>query len=173
MQYELIKLNSEEFHLVQPLAVYYEYDMSRYCGHLPEWAFPKQGTYESPQLMQDLKKYFDKNEANRYPFLIKVDENPAGFVMVNKAVVCGANWNMGEFFVLAPYQRKKIGQRVALDIFKLFTGIWEVAVIPQNKGALLFWQGLISVFSHGKFSKELKFFTKPEPHQMVIYKFEA
>ncbi len=169
---DLIKLKPHEFGLIEPLALYYEYDMARYCGQLPGWEFPLSGNYASDKLLQDLKTYFKDKE--RYPFLIRVDGHPAGFAMVNKITTNPhADWNMGEFFVLAPYQRRKIGQQIALAIFEQFIGEWEVAVIPQNTGALHFWKRLIDGFTKGKFSQEKKLLTHPEDHQMIIFSFDS
>ncbi|MGD9591595.1 MAG: GNAT family N-acetyltransferase [Candidatus Berkiella sp.] len=172
VQPELIALKSNEFSIIEPLALYYEYDMSRYCGRLPGWEFPVSGNYLSKSLIQNLKSYF--SEKNRYPFLIRVDEHPAGFVMVNTiGTTAHVQWNMGEFFVLAPYQRCKIGQTIAKAVFERFMGEWEVAVIPQNTGALHFWKGVIHQFTNAKFSQEKKLLTKPENHQMIIFSFES
>ncbi len=169
---ELIKLNSHEFSQIEPLALYYEYDMSRYCGHLPGWEFPLTGNYASNALMQNLKSYFKQED--KYPFLIRFEGHPAGFVMVNKLGTSPfVEWNMGEFFVLAPYQRRHIGQAIAQRIFSEFTGEWEVAVIPQNKGAYLFWKPLISTLTAGKFSEQKKLLTFPEEHQMIVFSFET
>ncbi len=169
---ELIPLGTQDFAIIEAIAQYYEYDMSRYCGHLPGWEFPKSGNYYSPKLRQGLKSYFNQKE--RYPFLIRVDDRPAGFVMVNKVGTHPhVDWNMGEFFVLAPYQRRKVGQTIALQVFKQFKGEWEVAVIPDNKGALHFWKPLIAEFSNGKFSQEKKVLQEPEVHSMVIFSFAS
>lgn len=169
---ELIKLMPEDFPLIQNIAAYYEYDMSRYCGHLPGWEFPMNGTYLSQPLIKSLKSYF--TDTDRVPFLMRVDDHPAGFVMVNKVgTTPDVDWNMGEFFVLAPYQHRKIGQTIAVSVFNQFPGIWEVAVIPANAGALAFWEKVISGYSENTFSKEKKTLQHPEKHQMMVFKFES
>ncbi|MBS0286902.1 MAG: GNAT family N-acetyltransferase [Proteobacteria bacterium] len=168
----LIKLQPHEFSAIESLAVYYEYDMAHYCGHLPGWEFPTSGLYVSKALMQGLKSYFKEKE--RFPFLIQVDGHPAGFVMVNKVgTTPTVEWNMGEFFVAAPYQRRKIGQTIAKEIFAQFKGEWEVAVIPQNLRAYHFWKGVIKDVSDGKFTEEKKVLTQPEMHQMIIFSFAS
>ncbi|MBI2792476.1 MAG: GNAT family N-acetyltransferase [Gammaproteobacteria bacterium] len=169
---ELIQLKSNEYAIIHSLATYYEYDMSRYCGHLPGWEFPIDGTYTSKALLKNLKAYF--TEKDKYPFLIRIDEHPAGFVMVNKkGTTPDVDWNMGEFFVVATYQRRKVGQRMAREAFDRFQGRWEVAVIPQNTGALKFWEPLIANYSHGVYTRELKTLMFPEQHQMIVFGFQT
>jgi predicted acetyltransferase len=80
---------------------------------------------------------------------------------------------MGEFFVVATYQRRKVGQRIAKEVFDRFQGHWEVAVIPQNTGALKFWEPLIENYSKGLYTKELKTLMFPEKHQMIIFGFQT
>lgn len=169
---ELIALTSSDFPLIQNIARYYEYDMSRYCGHLPGWEFPLDGKYETLILEKNLKRYFQDKQ--RYPFLIRVAAHPAGFAMINKiGTTAEVDWNMGEFFVLATYQRRKIGQFIAKKIFQEYQGVWEVAVIPENIGALKFWHKIILEYTEGAFTQELKTLNHPEPHQMRVFRFET
>jgi predicted acetyltransferase len=169
---ELIALNHDEYSFIENLALYYEYDMSRYCGELMGWEFPQQGPYHSQLLVKNLKSYFKEKE--RYPFLIKINEHPAGFVMVNKVgTTPEVDWNMGEFFIAAPYQRKKIGHQIAIEVFNQFQGTWEIAVIPQNTGAYKFWQPLIASYAKGVYTQEQKQLYVPEPHQMIIFRFKS
>lgn len=169
---ELIQLTTSDLPLILNLARYYEYDMSRYCGYLPGWEFPMDGKYETILLNENLKRYFQEKE--RTPYLIRIENHPAGFVMVNKVgTTVDVDWNMGEFFVLATYQRRKIGQTIAKKVFAQAQGIWEVAVIPENTGALKFWHKVIREYTNGAFRLSLKTLQYPEPHQMQVFRFES
>jgi predicted acetyltransferase len=166
---ELFPLARGDYRQIEALAQYYEYDMSRFCGHLSGWEFPLQGSYLSHHLINNLKSYFKQTQ--RYPFLVRVAGHPAGFVMVNKVgTTPDVDWNMGEFFVAAPYQRRKIGQTIAQLVFAQFPGIWEVAVIPENTGALKFWLKTISSLNDD-FTQERKTLSEPELHQMIVFRF--
>lgn len=70
--------------------------------------------------------------------MIKVNEELAGFVLVNKKGIQRAtDWNVGEFFLLAKFQGQGLGRVVAEELWNLFPGIWEIAVIPENTAAAL------------------------------------
>jgi predicted acetyltransferase len=96
---------------------------------------------------KDLPAYWE--EQNRYPFLIKVDGDWAGFVFVRKgSQITGEEnvWDMAEFFVLRGYRRTGIGRRVALQIWNRFPGSWEVRVMEQNRSAKDFWGRAVHSF---------------------------
>ncbi|MCZ6925162.1 MAG: hypothetical protein O7D30_07525 [Rickettsia endosymbiont of Ixodes persulcatus] len=63
------------------MARFYIYDISRYCGFTSDeydWALPQDGLYEAV----DYKKYF--TETDQKVYLVKVNEEMAGFVLLNK-----------------------------------------------------------------------------------------
>lgn len=91
---------------------------------------------------------------NRKAFLIKVNGKIAGFVLINKHsyVANDKNTNvMAEFFIMRKYRRKEIGTRVAMKIFDIFPGKWEVKQIEKNKIAQLFWRKIINKYTKGNF----------------------
>jgi predicted acetyltransferase len=157
-----------DYPTIQNMARFYVYDMSRYCGHLPGWECPGDGLFEN----FDLKIYFtnDRNHA----FFIKVGDEIAGFALINKmGSSADVDWNMGEFFVLAKFQASGIGRNIAEEVFDRFSGIWEVATIPENTGALRFWKKMVGQYSKGVFTEEQKTIQYPEPHQMVVLRFNT
>ena len=84
------------------------------------------------------------SEPNRHPFLVRMDGNLAGFVLVKSN---GAVWDMAEFFVVRGYRRQGIGTAIAHDIWKRFPGQWEVRVMQSNHSAYLFWERAITGFA--------------------------
>ena len=104
------------------MARFYVYDMSRYCGDLPGWEWPENGLYES----FDVKHYFEQKD--HYAYFIKVGEEIAGFVLIHKKE--DTHWTMGEFFVLAKFQRKGVGKRPLNKCFKCFQvfGKWRLCL---------------------------------------------
>src|SRR6185295_11151075 len=89
-------------------------------------------------------------ESNRFPFLVRANGDLAGFVLVQKgSQVSGAElvWDMAEFFVLRAYRRHGIGTRVAHDVWRKFTGRWEVRVSDKNLVAVSFWKRALSEFT--------------------------
>lgn len=172
---ELIKATISDYSVIQNMARFYAYDMSRDCGQqLKGWEFPKNGLYEC----NDFKKYLEGNANHAY--LIKVDDELAGFVFINKLEVMPiVDWNMGEFFIVAKFQRSGIGRTIAKQIFDQFPGEWSVGAIPQNTRALNFWRKIIAEYTHGKFheiektSEQLKTAEHPDPYPMIILRFKT
>jgi len=167
MEITIHPASSSDLDTVQNLGRFYVYDMSRYCGFLKGWETPESGLFE-----YDLSRYW--KEPNRHPFLIRVNDELAGFVLINKiGSTPEVDWNMGEFFVISKYQGKGVGRYVAEQIFKKFSGIWEVMQIPENKGAIAFWEKVINHYSKGKFQKNQKIIAEPTPHPMLVLTFNS
>lgn len=83
-------------------------------------------------------------EPKRHPFIIRVNNKLAGFVLVNQSVhIPEAEWAIAEFFVLKKYRRKGIGRQAAFSMFERFTGVWEIAILLNNSIAKEFWQKII------------------------------
>lgn len=175
MDIEIIPATFSDYPTIQNMARFYVYDMSRYCGNAyPGWDCPEDGLY----VCDDFKKYFE--EQNRRAFLLKAGKSLAGFVLLNK--ICAiepVDWNMGEFFILAQFQSKGYGQKIAKEIFRLFPGKWSIGAIPENEKAVRFWRKIVNEETGGKFreslktSAELKTSDHPDPFPMVMFLFEV
>lgn len=147
----LISATIQDYPIIQNLAHFYVYDISRYCGHLPGWQCPEDGLFKSA----DFKKYFI--EENHFPFIVRVNKELAGFVLIDKiGSIPSVDWHIDEFFILAKFQRQGIGQKVAEKIWSQFRGHWELSVIPQNTRALSFWRQVIGEYTQHAFREILK-----------------
>lgn len=164
----LCKATKEDKDIIQNLGRFYVYEMSRYCGFLPTWEIPSNGLFECI----DLSSYCEKPD--RHAFLVKVDNELAGFVLINKiGSTPDVDWNIGEFFIVSKFQGKGVGRHVAEQVFNQFPGIWETSQIPENEAAIKFWDKIVSQYSHGRFEKTLKTIPKPKQHPMIVLKFTA
>jgi predicted acetyltransferase len=88
-------------------------------------------------------------ESNRYPFLVTLNDHLAGFVFVHRGSEISNDtdvWDMAEFFIVRGYRRLRIGTKVAQEVWKKFSGKWEVRVIDRNQRAIKFWRCAISEF---------------------------
>lgn len=124
----------------------YLYDFSEFTGDDP---YPDGRFYD-----EFLPLYW--KEAGRYPYLIQVDGQPAGFVLVRDTLKPGekqVTHHIAEFFIMRKFRRQKIGQRVAWEIFDRFPGHWRVEQIPENLPAQAFWRKIISAYTHGNYSE--------------------
>jgi predicted acetyltransferase len=149
---QLIPATLADYPVIQNMARFYVYDLSRDCGFISkDWALPSDGLYES----SDFKHYFE--DSTRQAFLVKVEDELAGFVLLNQAHVNPkTERNIGEFFILAKFQGKGIGRKVANQLWETYPQRWEVSVIPENKKSLSFWRQAISDFTKGQYSEEVK-----------------
>ena len=89
-------------------------------------------------------------EANRFPFLVKVDGLIAGFVLVSRGSLISGDpqvWDMAEFFVMRRYRRRGIGAALAHEVWRRFPGRWEVRVHECTKPAMQFWAAAINAFA--------------------------
>ena len=168
MRITLDKATKEDKDTIQNLGRFYVYEMSRYCGFLPTWEVPTNGLFECI----DLSSYYEKSD--RYAFLIKVDDELAGFALINKVgSTPDVDWNVGEFFIVSKFQGKGVGSYVTEQIFNQFPGIWETTQIPENKAAIDFWEKVVNKYSHGRFEKSRKIIPEPKPHPMIVLKFNS
>lgn len=172
---KLIPATMVDYPVIQNMARFYAYDMSRFCGQAFEgWEFPSDGLYEC----RDFKNYFEKK--NNHAFLIKVHEELAGFAFIDQLEVLPmVDWNMGQFFIVAKFQRSGIGAKIAKQLFNHFHGEWSVGAIPQNERAVAFWRKVIREYTQNNFhemnmtSEQLKTDEHPDPYPMIMFRFTA
>lgn len=83
-------------------------------------------------------------EPDRWPYLIQVEGQLAGFVLLDRLNHSGreTDWNVGEFFIARHYRRGGVGRAAALAAITPRRGQWEIAVSRRNVGAQSFWRGV-------------------------------
>ena len=163
---KLIPASLDEYPIIQNMGRFYVYDMSEYLGKEPGWEMPEDGLYECI----DFKKYWQTE--HNYPFLIRYENELAGFVIVDKkGSTPDVDFNMAQFFILRKFKNKGIGQYVAQECFKKFPGTWEVMVIPNNTGALHFWQKTIRHYAGKHFEKNQRKVAHLNNSQKIIFRF--
>jgi predicted acetyltransferase len=165
----LVPASLEDYPIIQNMARFYVYDLSRSCGFISkDWALPESGLYES----FDFKNYFV--EDSRRAYLIKVGDELAGFVLLNRVCLDPySDWNMGEFFILAKFQGIGVGTAIAQTLFTLLSGTWEVSVIPQNTAAISFWKKVISRHTRGDFRcKTRRINFDPDQPLRIVFSFK-
>lgn len=134
------------------------------------WECPENGLFECI----DFKHYFE--DADKKAFLIRVNNELAGFVLLDKMKLFQpVDWNMGEFFVLAKFQGMGVADSIVLQIFKDYPEKWSVAVMPENIKAVRYWRKIIShvtnenYFEIFKAEDELRSKENPDPNAMIIF----
>ena len=167
---KIIPATLKDYPTIQNMARFYVYDLSRDCGFISgEWELPANGLYES----FDFKSYFQDD--TKKAFLIKVEKELAGFALIDQCKINPkTNWNIGEFFILAKFQGKGIGKEIAHQLWQKHPGLWEVAVIPENKSGARFWKKTINDFTAGDYSRRIKNvqYDKHQPKR-IIFSFDS
>lgn len=146
--FEVIEASLEDYPVIQNMGRFYVYDMSQYMGGELGWELPEDGLYECI----DFKKYW--LDENAHPFLIRYLNELVGFVIIDtKGSDLEVDYNMAQFFILRKFKNKGIGKFIATECFKIFHGVWEVMVMPENTGAYLFWKSVIAQYTQHDFSE--------------------
>ena len=97
-------------------------------------------------------KYFDSyfKDNNREAYIIKEQETNKilGFAMVNQYMQKSKDGHsIAEFMIVPKYRRLKIGKRVAIELFNMHKGNWEVKPSYGSEVALTFWKSVIDEYT--------------------------
>jgi len=133
-QIEVTRATREQMPVIGNLIQLYAHDFSEF----QDMQLDSTGRFE----YTPLPLYW--TDPNRHPFLVKVDGEPAGFVLMRQEA---GVWDMAEFFIVRGCRRHGVGTSVAHEVWKRFPGEWEVRVMQANQAALGFWERVISGFT--------------------------
>lgn len=143
-QVSIVEVSLDEKSILSQLIELYEYDFSEFNDR----DVNSHGRYGY--------KYLDHywTEENRHPFFVIVDQQYAGFVLVNDYCYLQSGKqakSIAEFFIMRKYRRKGIGKVVAPLVFERFPGDWEVLQHGNNDPSKVFWSGVIAEYTQGKY----------------------
>ncbi len=136
----------EERPILRHLMELYPYDFSEFDGA----DTGPVGLYDYPYL----DHYWV--EEGRYAYLVRVDGQLAGFVLVSRYNYQSGlkdAWVMSEFFVMRKYRLQGVGERVANWVFDQHPGNWQVGEISENRPAITFWRKAIGRYTHDNFEE--------------------
>ena len=147
MQISVRSAEQSERDIIDTLLQYYLHDFSEFEAV----EMDPQGRYTYPYL----DMYWQ--DPQRYPFLITIQDNIAGFALVQQELD-PANGNtfmdLSEFFVLRVFRHQGIGNKAATILWEKFPEAWQVRVLHSNKPAYPFWQHAISRYTHDQFEEQ-------------------
>ena len=165
---KLIPASLKDHPTIQNMGRFYVYDMSEYLGDEDGWQMPEDGLYECI----DFKKYWQTE--NTFPFLIRYENELAGFVIVDKkGSELEIDFNMAQFFILRKFKNKGVGTYVAHEIFNKFEGAWEVMVMPENVGAYKFWKSIIGKYTNDNFMEYTRKIAHFNDSEKNIFRFRS
>ncbi|MFF2480010.1 GNAT family N-acetyltransferase [Paenibacillus sp. NPDC058071] len=110
-----------------------------------------------------------------FPFLITVDDVPAGFAFVATPpyTPCPPNINyyLNEFFLLRPFRGNGVGEEAARQVFDRFRGNWEVQTgsMERNVRAQMFWRKTLKDYANGQYSEEPG--NDPDTGDKLVFRF--
>ena len=96
-------------------------------------------------------------DPQRFPFIIYVESNIAGFALVRTEDDPDTGepiTEMTEFFILRMFRNRGIGKKAAVKLWNSFQGKWRVQVLNKNKRAYPFWQHAISRYTNDAFEEK-------------------
>ncbi len=163
MKIEIIQAKIEQKLILANLLELYAYDFTE----IQDFYIGENGFYG----YEWLPLYW--TDSNRFPYLIYIEGKIAGFVLVQKGSPIskdGDIYDIAEFFIMRKYRRKKIGITVALKVWEMFKGPWQVRVLTKNKIACSFWLKAINKFT-GSIPVNDK--VKIKEGDWLVYKFES
>ncbi len=134
----------DEKPLLRQLLELYEYDFSEF-----------EGTDVGPHGLFGYN-YLDHywTEPDRHPYLIRVDSQLAGFILVNRHGISGEDrWSIAEFFVMRKYRKLGIGAFAAVFVFDLWPGKWEVSQSAAHPASTVFWRKVIGSYTAGQYEE--------------------
>lgn len=168
---ELLPAALEEKTTIINLARFYVYELSRYKNDDKDSAFPEDGLYEAFETCFEFEKYW--SNPKYFPFIIRVDNELAGFVMVNKhGSSKEIDWFLAEFFVVAKFQDIGVGRKIAFQLFNQFKGHWELMTLPENVRATRFWRSVLKDYTNENYTETKEILPTSTPHLMIIQRFQ-
>lgn len=175
MNIEIVLTNKQNAYIINNMYPLYLHDLSEHYENLPN----KHGVYEESN---DYKTLSQQNEVFNiwwekpdclYPFLVLVDEIPAGFMLVATPPYTsqGTDYFVNEFFLLRPFRGKEIASYVASKVFDKFRGKWELYTNPseKNRRAQKFWKKIVSNYTKGIYEEN---YGETFNGYMLIFKFD-
>jgi len=149
MNFTLLQASKEHKIVIRNLMQFYMYDFSEYIRYDVE----DNGLFAP---YPDLKDYFEGNN-KKFPYIIRADDKYVGFVLVKFLSSKGRSYfSIAEFFILKKYRHEGIGKAIAIKVFNLHKGQWEVYQTDNNKAAQIFWNKVISEYTKGHFKERLE-----------------
>jgi predicted acetyltransferase len=149
MNFTLLQASNDHKVVIQNLMQFYIYDFSEYVKYDVE----DSGLFAP---YPDLIVYWEEDN-NKFPYIIKKNDKYVGFVLVKFVSSKDRSYfSIAEFFILKKYRHEGIGKAIAIKVFNLHKGQWEVYQKDSNRPAQIFWNKVISEYTKGQFKERLE-----------------
>jgi len=149
MNFTLLQASNDHKIVIQNLMQFYIYDFSEYVKYDVE----DNGLFAP---YPDLKDYWE-GDNNKFPYIVKKNDKYVGFVLVKFISSKDRSYfSIAEFFILKKYRHEGIGKAIAIKVFNLHKGQWEVYQKDSNKPAQIFWNKVILEYTKGQFKERFE-----------------
>jgi len=146
MSFILRKASKEDKTAIENLMQFYIYDFTEFIKYDVE----DNGLFAPYPHLED----YWREEINKFPYIIKKEDKYVGFVLVKLIESEERSYfSIAEFFIMKKYRRLGIGKAIAVQLFDLHNGQWEVYQKDSNKPAQLFWKNVIKEYTKGRFKE--------------------
>lgn len=172
MKIEVKLAAPDEAYIIKNVYPLYLHDLSGHYGHMPN----SHGIFEDSNDCRTLTEQYDvqniwwEKPDCLYPFLIRVDDIPAGFMLIATPPHCakGVDYFVNDFFLLQPFRGKGVAQKAATQVFEMFKGQWELFTNPmeQNITGQKFWRKTVSSYTKNHFEEAVG--TTFDGHKIVF-----
>jgi len=146
MQIDVIPAALDDKPVLANLMQLYLYDFSEFAG----WTINRHGLYDY--------RYLDHywTEPDRYPFLLQVAGELAGFALV-RSLDEGDEpvYHVAEFFIMRTFRRTGHGEASARQLFYRFPGQWSISQLERNEAAQRFWRAVIGRYTGETYTERI------------------
>lgn len=147
MEFILEKVKFEDKNILYQLLQYLLFEISAN----DDTTMNQKGYFEYPWF----DNYFTDRDRTAYFIKDKKTKELLGFAMINEHLQkFKRGHSIAEFMILPKYRRQKIGQKVAIEIFEIYKGNWEIHPSNNNSKAFSFWNSTIKEYTNNNYKFE-------------------
>ncbi|MGI9281647.1 MAG: GNAT family N-acetyltransferase [Endozoicomonas sp.] len=144
---QLLPAKADDMNIIENLFPYYIYEMSDFLQRAPS----QEGLFTfNPESLTPYQESED-----HYPFLIKCNDEIAGFALVRHYPADPSLFDMDQFFVLKKFNGLGVGRQAFKALVDQFQGKWQVRVLKENEQGLAFWGAVIDGLTRGDFVRRV------------------
>ena len=92
-----------------------------------------------------------KDSGEKIAYLIKFENNIAGFILVD---FTNEKNIIQEMVVLNNFKRKGVGSKAVTELFDSHKGNWEIKSLPLSEQAESFWTNIAKIYTNNNFNIE-------------------
>ncbi|MDF2609840.1 MAG: hypothetical protein K0R92_1314 [Lachnospiraceae bacterium] len=143
--------------IIKNLYPLYLHDLAELHGVLPnEFGIFEDEPIKTLSEQYDIQQIWFDHPDMLFPYLIMVDDIPAGFCLVasGKYVPKEIDYYVNEMFLLRPYRGKAISYQAVMQVFDKHHGRWMLFThsTEKNNRAKAFWHKTIGNYTKNKYT---------------------